>query len=168
MAKGRDISAEHLSDVLELIRKRRQSGMLSVEHFQGAKLEEGELYFHNGQIIYAKTGPISGQEAFKAFVQWRQVLFSFQANARPPQAVNTSPNLSLSKTVMPELDSLIPQRIDTVPNVLSLPLTRPQRSIYLLVDGQRSIADLARCTRKSIQEIELLLRELQQQGLVSL
>ena len=51
--------------------------------------------------------------------------------------------------------------------MLSLPLTRPQRSIYFLVDGHRTVSDLARCTRKSIQEIERLLSELQDRGLVA-
>ena len=51
--------------------------------------------------------------------------------------------------------------------VLSLPLTRRQRFVYFLVDGRRTVSDLSRCTGKSIQEIELLLSELQEQGLVA-
>jgi hypothetical protein len=225
MTKGREISAEKLSDVLELIRKRQQSGMLSVEHYQGGILEEGELYFQDGQIIYAKTGNLSGQEALNSFLRWRQVLFMFQANARPPQPVNaptdtshnkaavisntqaTLPekasntgNLPVTPPTIPQFNSrnapamrkntgtpgnpspndapphtialtrewIIPHRLETGQNVLSLPLSRPQRSLILLVDGQRSISDLARCTRKSLQEIEQQLRELQQQGLVAL
>jgi hypothetical protein len=48
-----------------------------------------------------------------------------------------------------------------------LPLTRRQRFIYLLVDGRRTIADLSRCTGKNIQEVQLILGELQEQGLVA-
>jgi hypothetical protein len=226
MAKGRDISAENLSDVLELIRKQRESGMLSVEHYQGSILEEGELYFQDGQIIYAKTGLLSGQEAFYALLRWRKVLFTFQRNARPPRSPSaatdttnskvsvttnppvqektgntgnlpvtppTIPQLTIRKTpsmirnvdtpgdgvpntlnatpssmAAPGMEWIIPSRLNTDRNVLSLPLTRPQRSMYLLVDGQRSISDLARCTRKSFQEVEHLLQELQQRGLVAL
>jgi predicted transcriptional regulator len=51
--------------------------------------------------------------------------------------------------------------------VLSLPLTRRQRYIYFLVDGRRSVSDLSRTTGKTIQEVELVLRELQEQGLIS-
>jgi hypothetical protein len=68
----------------------------------------------------------------------------------------------------PGLEWLVPQKIDNDRNVLSLPLTRPQRSIYLLIDGKRTVSDLSRCTRKSFQEIERLLSELQERGLISI
>jgi hypothetical protein len=48
-----------------------------------------------------------------------------------------------------------------------LPLSRRQRYIYFLVDGHRSVSDLSRTTGKTIQEVELVLRELQEQGLIS-
>ncbi|HZS79536.1 MAG TPA: DUF4388 domain-containing protein [Ktedonobacteraceae bacterium] len=62
---------------------------------------------------------------------------------------------------------LVPQKRGEEREVLSLPLTRRQRFIYFLVDGKRTVADLARCTGKNIQEIELILQELQTQGLVA-
>ena len=71
-------------------------------------------------------------------------------------------------TGTPGLEWLVPQKMGKERDVLSLPLTRPQRSIYLLVDGRRTISDLSRCTRKSMQEIERLLSELREQGLVSI
>ncbi len=67
----------------------------------------------------------------------------------------------------PGLEWLVPQKLGNDRNVLSLPLTRPQRSIYMLVDGRRTISDLSRCTRKSLQEIERLLSELRGRGLIS-
>ena len=68
----------------------------------------------------------------------------------------------------PDLEWLRPQKRDVGRDVLSLPLTRLQRHIYFLVDGHRTLSDLSRCTGKSIQEIELVLRELQTQGLVTI
>lgn len=72
-----------------------------------------------------------------------------------------------STTGTPGLEWLVPQKLGER-DVLSLPLTRPQRSIYLLIDGRRSISDLSRCTRKSVQEIERLLTEIREQGLISI
>lgn len=72
-----------------------------------------------------------------------------------------------ASTGTPGLEWLVPQKIGIEKDVMSLPLTRPQRSIYMLVDGHRSISDLSRCTRKSFQEIERLLTELREQGLIS-
>ncbi len=63
-------------------------------------------------------------------------------------------------------EALVPHRLSNEQNVLSLPLSRPQRSIYLLVDGSRTVADLVRCTAKPMQDVERLLMELKQQGLI--
>lgn len=63
-------------------------------------------------------------------------------------------------------EALIPHRLGNEQNVLSLPLTRPQRSIYLLIDGSRTVADLVRCISKPMQDVERLLMELKQQNLI--
>ncbi len=68
----------------------------------------------------------------------------------------------------PGLEWLVPHKLGNDRDVLSLPLTRPQRSIYMLVDGRRTISDLSRCTRKNLQEIERLLSELRERGLISI
>jgi predicted Rossmann fold nucleotide-binding protein DprA/Smf involved in DNA uptake len=73
----------------------------------------------------------------------------------------------ISKTSIPGIEWLVPQKRGIEREVLGLPLTRRQRFIYFLVDGRRTVADLARCTGKNIQEIELILSELQEQGLVA-
>jgi hypothetical protein len=63
-------------------------------------------------------------------------------------------------------EALVPHRLSSEQNVLALPLSRPQRSIYLLVDGTRTVADLVRCTGKPMQDVERLLMELKQQKLI--
>ncbi len=68
----------------------------------------------------------------------------------------------------PGFEKLVPHRINNEQNVLSLPLTRTQRSIFLLVDGNRTVADLARCVNKSMQDVGRLLGELEQLGFVIL
>jgi hypothetical protein len=65
-------------------------------------------------------------------------------------------------------EGLVPHRLNNEQNVLSLPLTRTQRSIFLLVDGERTIADIARCTSKNVQEVGQILEELQQSSFVLL
>ena len=75
---------------------------------------------------------------------------------------------SLSNTSTPGIEWLIPHKRGIEQEVLALPLTRRQRFIYFLVDGRRTVTDLARCTGKNTQEIELILSELQEQGLVAI
>ena len=165
MIQSRDNAAESLADVLELVRMRRQSGLLSVERTQANRFEEGEIYFQAGQPTYAHTGQFLGQEALHRMLGWRQIYFTFLADQTRPLVDIPSANSNAST---PGLEWVVPHKLGKNRDVLSLPLTRPQRSIYMLVDGHRTIADLSRCIRKSIPEVERLLSELQERGLVSI
>jgi hypothetical protein len=205
MTKGRDNAAESLSDVIELVRVRKQSGSLSVERYHGSRFEEGEIYFQEGQPTYAHTGQISGQQALSWMLTWHKIHFTFnfeepripatissaastKATAAPsppklprvtssfgdmPGSVTESNNTFNTDSPdvtsgTPGLEWLVPQKMGIEKDVMSLPLTRPQRSIYMLVDGHRTISDLCRCTRKNFQEMERLLTELREQGLISI
>lgn len=213
MTKGRDNLAETLNDVLELVRVRRQTGLLSIEHLRDGRYEEGEVYVQAGWPVYAQLGQLSGQEALVRLLNWRQIYFAFFPEAARPTAniatasgVNGAPAASSSISTLtpprfpavsgntssrtaeasaregrstpvqsvPQLESgtpglewLVPRKIGDH-DVMALPLTRPQRSMYLLIDGRRSIADIARCTRKSMQEVERLLSELRERGLIGI
>ncbi|MDQ2714378.1 MAG: DUF4388 domain-containing protein [Chloroflexota bacterium] len=193
-----------------MFRVRRQSGLLSIEHPRNGWFEEGEVYVHMGQPIYAYSGQAPAQEALSRMLSWRQIRFAFLVDIPRP-----TPNLPITGALhavdansafaalapanytqvhtdaldlgsvtaevsgylgvstedhsyRPGLEWITPQRVSADRDVLSLPLTRRQRSIYLLVDGNRTISDLARCIGKSVQEVERLLLELQRQGLLKI
>jgi len=153
MTKG---NAERLDSVLELARARRQNGMMTIEHTQGGRVEEGEVFFQTGQPINARVGHLVGQDALNWLMKWRNITYT----------IGTEESLqSVSST--PGIEWLVPQKRGIEREVLALPLTRRQRFIYFLVDGRRTVADLARCTGKNTQEIELILSELREQGLVA-
>jgi hypothetical protein len=196
MAKGK---AESLDIVLELARTRQQSGLVTIEHTQGDKVDEGEVFFQAGQPIYARVGQLVGQNALNWLLQWRNINYTMAtdestqsvastaasnadsaASTPSPLRKNSPLNRSSStvtgadgsdsptkNTYTPGIEWLVPQKRGIEQEVLALPLTRRQRFIYFLVDGRRTVSDLSRCTGKSIQEIELLLSELQEQGLVA-
>src|SRR5579863_9299929 len=193
MANDRAMTAESISSILDLARIRRQSGRLRVEQVSGGRLQEGEIYLQAGQPVFVRLGHLIGQEALDRLSAWRNVQFTLQldepgtapmalslgntAGTPPPsfpaQAAsrpdrNTTGDLARINSSAPGLEWLVPQKRDVSRDVLSLPLTRRQRFIYFLVDGQRSMSDLSRCTGKTIQEIELILKELQAQGLVNI
>ena len=192
MAKG---NAENFAQILEMARSRRQNGMMLIEHKQGGKIEEGEVFFQTGQLIHARVGRLNGQDALNWILRWHHITYtigtdeSLQSVATPisAQRNNTSPappnahpstepivpqaptNMSAvaSNVSPPGIEQLVPQKRGIESEVLALPLTRPQRFIYFLVDGHRTVADLARCTGKNTKEIEFILSELQEQGLVA-
>jgi hypothetical protein len=172
---------------------RRQSGRLKVELFSGGRVQEGEIYLQAGQPVFVRLGQQIGQEALDRLLTWRNVQFTLQLDepgtapmalsgannrtitplpvpAQPPAVRDrvTTGDMARVGSPAPGLEWLAPQKRDVDRDVLSLPLTRRQRFIYFLVDGQRTMADLSRCTGKTIPEIELILKELQAQGLVDI
>jgi hypothetical protein len=54
----------------------------------------------------------------------------------------------------------IPQRVSSMERIEDLPLDRRERMVLLLIDGHRSLLDLARLTRRSEQEIQAILGHL--------
>jgi len=200
MAKG---NAENLRDILELARSRRLNGIMTIEHKQAGKFEEGEVFFQTGLPVQARIGRLVGHDALNWIMRWQNLTYSIAtdealqsiaisnvnnrniasstpvptylspnglSSTRPVAAqaqVNEKSSL-LDNTSIPGIEWLVPQKRGIEREVLTLPLTRRQRFIYFLVDGRRTIADLARCTGKNTQEIELILSELQEQGLIAI
>lgn len=68
----------------------------------------------------------------------------------------------------PGIERLVPWKREPEREIFTLNLSRRQRLIYFLVDGQRKVADLARTTNKTVLETELVINELQELGLISL
>jgi hypothetical protein len=191
MANDRAMTAESVNSVLELARMRRQSGRLRIEQNIGGRIQEGEVYLQAGQPVSVRFGQLIGQEALNRLLTWHNVRFTLQLDeiGTAPMALplgntngatpfpaqtetgresNTGNVLARINSNAPGLEWLTPQKRDVGRDVLSLPLTRRQRFIYFLIDGQRTLSDLSRCTGKTIQEIELILKELQAQGLVNI
>src|SRR5258708_7588469 len=186
MNKGKKMDAESLSDVLAAAYPQQLCGLLQVECLLNEQKEKGELYLLAGQPMYARVGKLQGQDALSYFHTWRAIHFSFDPDApRPPANLSRiraapAPTTSAIFPAVPQhlpasiekkqgsgIEQLIPQKIRLKQYVLSLPLTHRQRLLYLLIDGQRTIADLSRCSGKSVEEIEAIVYELQHQGLVT-
>lgn len=204
MAKGRDIAAESITDLLDVARAQRRSGLLSAEYSQRGSLEEGEIYLLAGQPIYARVGSLVGHEALQYLLRWRNIYFSFVSDAPRPSAnifsglqpdqntgplymrtatpapfpatqglrwsvaAEQSPAAPLPRIHIPGIEWRVPQKVEPEAENLFLQLTRRQRLVYFLVDGSRTVADLARTSNKTVLEIELVLSELQELGKVTI
>ncbi len=196
MSKGRNDSAERMNDLFALIRTRRQSGLLSVERYENGRFEEGEISFQKGQPVEARVGNRVGQDAISWLLTWRQVYFLFTSESLastsivppapqqppvqttrplsplPPARPQSSANIHPSSLAPSPSDARsafynrVPRKLVHEQNIMELSLTRPQRSLYLLIDGHRTVADLIRFTSKDVQEVYHLLTELQTRGLI--
>jgi hypothetical protein len=78
----------------------------------------------------------------------------------PPMTSYSLPPLT------PELLMVIPRRTPLGDQFEQLPLDRRERMALMLVDGQRTIADLARLTRRQEQELYAVLAHLEALGLI--
>ncbi|HEY1352883.1 MAG TPA: DUF4388 domain-containing protein [Ktedonobacteraceae bacterium] len=183
--KGKKREAESLGDLLSTLYIQQQSGLLTVESYQQGHWERGELYILTGQPIYARLEKIGGQEALKRLLLWRSLRFAFAMDAprppanlpasvgalpasipvQPPVAPRVTTNLQAS-VVRPPRGELIPHKLGASPQTRALPLTHRQRIIYLLINGQRTIADLSRTSGKTVPEVEEILQALQYHGLI--
>lgn len=176
---------ESIGDALRTVYA-QHSGLLQAACMQAGRTVEGELYLLSGQPIYARTGEVSGQKALEHMLTWRIVDISFRPDAfRPPANLSsridiTSPVAAYhsllmdhpSTSIMPdkhnqkEREERIPRKIGSEPSTRSWSLTRRQRWVYFLVDGQRTVLDLSRCSGKTTDEVESLLQDLYQMGLI--
>ena len=84
MRRQRATHANRVSQVIEVIELGRRTGLLSVERDVGAVLEEGDLYFLDGQAIYASTGTQSGRSALETLRTWGACRFVFLSDVPKP------------------------------------------------------------------------------------
>ncbi len=89
MRRQRATIADNLSQVIGVIELGRRTGLLSVERDDWAGLEEGDIYFVEGQAVYACTGAKSGRIALEALRAWGACRFAFLSNIPQP-----TPNIS--------------------------------------------------------------------------
>jgi hypothetical protein len=99
MAKPRVTATDRLANVIEVVELGQRTGLLSVERGSGSVLEEGELYFVGGRVIYASLAGLRGREALNALGRWGPCRFAFDRDAPPP-----APNIAGS------VPSAMPQR----------------------------------------------------------
>lgn len=189
MANERAMPAESVSDLLEMARMRQLSGRLTIRPQRRGSSLEGELYLQAGRPVSARLGSMVGQEALSRLLNWRSIQYRFQPQEpeRAPSGLQvgqdedaptfpapsdrdhlTGDEASRASLPGPGLAWQVPHRRDEDRDVLTLPLIRRQRVMYLLVDGHRTLADLSRCSGKTLQDVEFIVRELQAQGLVDL
>lgn len=165
------ITAESIGDFLSTAYAQHLCGLLRVEHLRDGQQEKGELYILAGQPMYAQAEKLQGQDALNYLITWRSVHFSFDPEAPRPPAnllwIRTA-SASAEKKRESGIEWLIAKKVHLEQQVSSLSLTHQQRVLYFLIDGQRTIADLSRCSGRSIEEIEIIIYDLQRQRLITL
>lgn len=92
---------------------------------------------------------------------------AMQVPVEPPaQRSPGAATLPTLPALRPELISAVPYRLHVAMAAVQLPLDRRERMVLLLVDGQRTIADLARLTRRNEHDLYAVLSHLAMLGLI--
>jgi hypothetical protein len=152
MAYESAMPAESVNELLEMARTRQLSGRLTIRQQRRGSNLEGEVYLQAGWPVSARLGSMVGQEAMTRLVSWRDIQYIFQ----PEEPGTALPGLAggygkdAPSYSGPGLAWPVPHRRDVARDVLTLLLTRRQRVMYLLVDGHRTLADLSRCSGKTL------------------
>jgi len=178
---------DSLSAIIQIIHLGYQSGTLTVERGEGRTREEGIIVFSNGRVTEARVGQHSGMAAFNVLNTWQACRFSFVNGTQPlpqkppssfgPVERTDSSQLSRSQTHPSDtyykqslLPATLPVRLPSGEAALQHPETlqipRTHRRLLLLINGQRTVSELARLLLRSPEETHGLLRDLEQAGLI--
>jgi len=99
------VSTERLVDVLHTVALQGQTGLLLIEHIDEQEKEQGEIFFENGNTIFARMGGETGEAALFQMMNWKEVHISFHegvvVSAELRQQQHIAPRSSPAGTRLP-------------------------------------------------------------------
>jgi predicted transcriptional regulator len=178
-------STDRLANVIQVIQLGRKTGTLTAERDGSTGPEQGIIFFVNGQVTRARVHHLEGTAALQWLNTWSTCRFTF--------APSTSQVTTAKLPVVP-LDAMLDHETirgaatprgsngqarpdahtpfqhgpldDALRAIEQAHLSRAHRRLYLLIDGHRSPAELARLMGRGQHEIDALLRDLERAGVI--
>ncbi len=194
MQPQRETMTDRLADVIQVIHLGGRTGTLTVERGEDKNLEEGFITFVHGCVADARVKQQNGLAAFNYLNTWRLCRYTFinhahnGASASPPAQNSFSAGAPLVNTLSAKTTkplglmndaeyfngsrghSSFPLRLLAGEALLqhtgNIPLLRLQWRLLLLVNGQRSVSELARLLVRNPSEVQGLLDDLERMGLI--
>ena len=148
MQHKRGTTTDNLLNIIQVIQLGQKTGYLMTERGEESEPEEGELVFVSGQIVEAHCGNLAGSQALEWLKTWRVCRFLFvptSLSARPQRTQHNDMGIQILNQKQ---------------------LSRLHLHLFLLVDGQRNIVELARLVRKKPEEVQKLLVDLETIGVI--
>lgn len=182
-------STDRLANVIQVIQLGRKTGTLMAERNGRNGLEQGSIFFVNGQMVQARAEHLEGSAAFTWLNTWSACRFTFTPSSSPATTVKL-PAVSLEHLPEQEMseysassqdsdqgsstgmksDARVPFQKRAFDEALHLidqaQLSRAHRRLYLLIDGQRSATELTRLMGRGQNEIDALLQDLERIGVI--
>jgi hypothetical protein len=191
----RVMTTNQLSTVITALQLGRKTGLLTIERGEGATFEEGIITFRQGQAVQARIGPYVGSNVAAMLTSWQACRFLFvplsaddskqTTSLLPPAQAETGAvtehthtlshdNSQTPGTAEDEMNycpSMVLHHasLDAVLHLLDRKgFSRLHRRLFLLIDGQRSVKDLAALIGRTPDETRSLLSSLWQADLIQL
>ncbi len=177
----RETITDRLADIIDVIRFGRRTGTLTVERGENLTFEEGMIVFAYGQVTQSSVGSRTGLEALKWLSTWGTCRFRFTFSDTNSIPSPSSPTPSRQTDRLPEYEKNgsssnggpprasvpmlgIPYRTKQVDSVLlhmeHMGLFRVHKRLFLLIDGQRTVSEIARLMGKRPEEIQEYMNDL--------
>jgi hypothetical protein len=196
--KQRDMTTtNHVSTVIDVLQLGKKTGHLLVEREADGTHEEGTLVFMHGQVVQASIGIYKGKDAMTRLLAWQACRFAFTPTSadriqEQPPLLEIHPNrkksienshklfygdvksLANSSNTEDQLNlrpllNVYKEALDEIfPSLEQNGFSRLHRRLFLLIDGRRSLRDLAMLLGRTPNETIALLTELEEAGFIKL
>lgn len=164
-----------LVDLFQLLSSSSRTGRLNVNHPEG----KAKVYFDKGQVVHAEFAGHSGQEAVFLLFSDERGSFAFQVGVPSPQETikTTTENLMLeairkvdegSKANIEIPDDMVAVYVEDVPSASTLSLQPQEVSLLKHINGQRTLADLAKANGISLNQVKQIVDRLVKVGVLQL
>jgi hypothetical protein len=162
-------------DIIQLVSVSGKTGMFTL--VRGS--ERGYIYLRNGQMVHARLGDLTGEEAIYALAIWASGDFQFTPNEEPDATTIEKSNTSLLMEAARRLDEwkVLSRKIpgvDYIPVLILRDTAEPvtlspvEWNVVTRIDGKKTIDELARAVQLSSFETSKVLYGLITSGLVEM
>ncbi len=151
-------------DIIQLVSVSGKTGMFTLVR----GVERGYIYLKNGQMVHARLGEVTGEEAIYALAIWSSGDFQFAPGEEPESVSIEKSNTSLLMEAARRLDEwkVLSRKIpgvDHVPAFLRrevaepVTLSPPEWNLVTKIDGKKTVEELARAYGSSSFETAKIL-----------
>jgi len=144
-----DLSNLKLFDILKTLLVEKKTGVLVIKGKEG-----GEVYLEAGNIVHAKTGHSSGEEAFLAIMGWRMGKSTFKPDVVSKEKTISGPaeqlllKWSYRKQEWGKIREIIPSpnaifRLSLQQNPGEMNIRADQWNVLALANGVKTVSEIA-------------------------
>jgi hypothetical protein len=167
--------SERLTQKLHQLVTTRQTGMMRIERLDDTahpadasdteqrRSECAEIYLSGGQVVLARSGSDVGVAALARIQSWQQASFTFQEDATIPLQTL---DIARQQSILPGRHAIFRAYPAAATPATMKRLARRERIVFALLDGRRSLQDIAHLTHLDDISVARIVVQLYRQGII--